>query len=240
MEMTCDLCKPNGCLICEGKHFVFKGEECVDEFVDKLKELSAICKMRKSSITVFAHNNSRYDGHFVFRSMLRKQFRGFDVTMKGLGLMKVEVGNVRFIDSLLLLQAPLAKLPKMFGLEEGGKGFFPYYYRRREGVIKFVDIPKEEFGYRTMSLERAQEFDLWYDGNKDKVFDYDREAESYCKNDVRILMQSIKEFRRLFKEKTQLDPLNRAFTIAGVSFEFFRATFMKDNKFHICPQKGLL
>ena len=238
MEMSCDMCKANGCLICEDKHFVFQGEDCVDDFVDKLKDLSAVCKTKKSAITVFAHNNSRYDGHFVFRSMLKKLFRGFDVTMKGLGLMKVEVGNVRFIDSLLLLQAPLAKLPKMFGLSEGGKGFFPYYYRRRVGVIKFGDIPKEEFGYRTMSLGRAEEFNEWYNENKDHVFDYDREAEIYCRNDVRILMQSIQEFRRLFKEKTKLDPLNRAFTIAGVSFEFFRATFMKDNKFHICPQKG--
>ena len=143
MNLSCDKCDSNYCEICENKWFVFKGDDCVDEFVEKLKYFSEICERRKASITVFAHNNSRYDAHFVFRSMLKKKFRGFDVTMKGLGLMKVEVANVRFIDSLLLLQAPLSKLPKIFGLEGKGKDFFPYYYGRREGVVKFGNIPKE-------------------------------------------------------------------------------------------------
>ena len=89
-----------------------------------------------------------------------------------------------------------------------------------------------------MTFERASEFNEWYAENIAKDFHYDREAEKYFRNDVRILMEAIKEFRRLFKEKTKIDPLKRAFTIAGVSFEFFRATFMKKNNFHICPQKG--
>ena len=202
MNMSCDNCQSSYCEICREKWFVFKGNDCVDQFVDKLKYLSGVCEAEKASLTVFAHNNSRYDGHFIFRSMLNKQFRGFDVTMKGLGLMKVEVGNVRFIDSLLLLQAPLAKLPKMFGLKGGGKDFFPYYYRRREGIVKLGNIPKEEFGYRTMSVERALQFDEWYVQNSAKDFLYDREAEIYCRNDVRILMEAIKEFRKLFREKT--------------------------------------
>ena len=120
------------------------------------------------------------------------------------------------------------------------KASFPYYYRRRDGIVKFGDIPKVGV--------RISERCLWKESTgvrpcgttkiKTKPSNMIEKQKIYCRNDVRILMQSIQEFRRLFKEKTQLDPLNRSFTIAGVSFEFFRATFMKDNKFHICPQKG--
>ena len=238
MTMSCDKCQPNSCLICGQKWFVFKGEDCVDLFVGKIRTISGICQREKAFITVFAHNNARYDGHFVFRSMLNMKIKGFDLTMRGLGLMKVEIGNVRFIDSLLLLQAPLAKLPKIFGLDGGGKGFFPYYFRRRDGLLKIGDIPKEEFGYGQMNESRAKEFDQWYVESKELLFNYDQEAENYCRNDVRILMEAIIVFRRLFKAKSGIDPINRAFTIAGISFEFFRAKHMKDFKFHICPIKG--
>ena len=130
--------------------------------------------------------------------MLKKGIKGMDVTMRGLGLLKVDIGNVKFIDSNLILMAPLAKLPKMFGLQGEAKGFFPYYFRRREVGVKYRDIPKSEFGYGQMSVERASDFDRWYEENADNEFLYDRECETYCRSDVRILMESIKEFRRLF------------------------------------------
>ena len=238
MNMSCDLCREDGCEICGDKWYVFRGEECVDDFVDKIKELSAICDKKKSSLAVFAHNNARYDGHFVFRSMMKKGIKGMDVTMRGLGLLKVEIGNVRFIDSNLILMAPLAKLPKMFGLEGETKGFFPYYFKRREEVVKYRDIPKSEFGYGQMSIERATEFDDWYIENSDVDFLYDRECETYCRSDVRILMESIKMFRKLSIESNKIDPLCRMFTIASIGFEYFRAKILKPKTMNISPING--
>ena len=52
MNMSCDLCREDGCEICGDKWYVFRGEECVDDFVDKIKELSAICDKKKSSFSV--------------------------------------------------------------------------------------------------------------------------------------------------------------------------------------------
>ncbi len=43
--------------------------------------------------------------------------------------MKIDVGNVRFMDSFLLFQQSLAALPKAFGFEnQEEKGFFPYLF----------------------------------------------------------------------------------------------------------------
>jgi hypothetical protein len=65
-----------------------------------------------------------------------------------------------------------------------------------------------------------------------------RDSEKYCKNDVIILLQSVMSFRQLFKDKTGLDPLSRAFTLASVGMEYFRANILKDKTIGVTPIEG--
>lgn len=55
---------------------------------------------------------------------------------------------------------------------------------------------------------------------------------------VKILNQSIMEYRRLFKEKTKLDPINTSFTLASVGLEVFRTLHLPTNTLGITPIPG--
>jgi hypothetical protein len=45
-------------------------------------------------------------------------------------------------------------------------------------------------------------------------------------------------FRKLFKDKSGLDPLSRAFSLASVGLEYFRANILEENTIAVTPIKG--
>ena len=124
-HIVCDFCVEfDTCDICVKREWSFYGSDCVQNFVQFLLDFSKTAEKKKSSITVFAHNNSGYDGHWVLRELARRNIKGLDGTLNGTKILKLDAGNIRFIDSLLLFHRPLADLPKMFGFEGEVKGFF--------------------------------------------------------------------------------------------------------------------
>jgi len=70
---------------------------------------------------VTAHKLSGYDGHWIFRDVLERGFKVIEPVMKATKLMKIDIENVRYIDSLLFFQQPLAALPKAFDFVETKK-----------------------------------------------------------------------------------------------------------------------
>jgi len=133
--------------------------------------------------------------------------QNIEPVMKGTKIMKIDVGNVRFIDSLLFFQQALTSLPKAFDLEDAEKGHFPHHintpeYQDLECLIG--DIPIEMFWKNTMKKDSAAKLQQWYDEMKEKgeTFNLERDLEKYCANDVLILIQSIMSFRQLFKDQT--------------------------------------
>jgi hypothetical protein len=169
--------------------------------------------------------------------------RNIEPVMKGTKIMKIDVGNVRFMDSLLFFQQALSSLPKAFDLEDAEKGHFPHYvnipeYQELECLIG--DIPIEKFGIKTMKKDSAAKLQNWYDEMKGKreVFNLERDLEKYCANDVLILLQSVMSFRQLFKDQTGLDPLSRSFTLASVGLEYFRTNILEEKTIGITPIEG--
>ena len=69
------------------------------------------------------------------------------------------------MDSLNMLPAPLASLPKSLGFSDRvKKGFFPYDFVKEDTLGYVGPIPsKEYFGYDTFTEAKKQEFDLFYD-----------------------------------------------------------------------------
>ena len=224
-----------------GDEQIFYGTECVQSFVDWLIVMAKQAEKDKIPITVFAHNNSRYDGHFVLRELLRRELKSIEPIMGGTKIFKIDVGNIRFIDSLLFFQRALADLPKMFGIVGEEKGFFPHYLNTPSNqslVCTIGEISKDLFGYKNMSAKRASDFDKWFDSNADKTFNLKSDMIRYCQSDVRILMESILRFRRLFIETTGIDPLSRTITLASIGSEFFRAKILPANTIGITPIGG--
>ena len=246
-NIACNECwtssgKVGDCVVCGEREKVFYGEDCAKQFNNfVIIDIAKRAQSAKGYVTCIAHNFSGYDGHFVFKDLCARNLKDPEPIFNGTKLMKLDIGNIRFIDSLLLFQRPLADLPKMFGLEEEVKGFFPHYLNTDENqnyqsLIK--EIPKEKFGYNQMSSKRGKDFDSWYGRNSETQFNLKESMITYCKSDVSILMKAVQSFRQLFKETTDIDPLTRTFTLASIGLEFFRAKILEEKSIGITPIRG--
>ena len=93
---------------------------------------------------------------------MRRKIKGLEPIMSGRRILKLDVGCIQFIDSLLLFQRPLADLSKTFDLSSGEKGFFPHYLNTKSNqalICQLSAISEEDFGCPYMSTKRAIEFD---------------------------------------------------------------------------------
>ena len=241
-QTVCDTCLSTGfCDLCGDKEQVFYGTDCVQSFAQYLLDFSKIAEQKKASITVFAHNSSGYDGHWLLREFANRNIKGLDGTLNGTKIMKLDAGNIRIIDSLLLFQRPLSDLPKMFGLTGEVKGFFPHYLNTSENQnlsLCLCQIPTDKFGRQHMTHKKATEFDKWYETNGRMVYNLKEEMIRYCRSDVSILLKAMISFRKLFIETTGVDPLTRCFTLASIGLEFFRAKLLPANTIGITPIGG--
>jgi hypothetical protein len=89
-----------------------------------------------------------------------------------------------FLDSIFFLPIPLRKLPEAFGLTSS-KSWYPHLFNS-QGNLEYVgSIPDiSYYGVNEMSEAERKEFIVWYQGQRDKVFDNKRVLEEYCQDDV--------------------------------------------------------
>ena len=130
--------EPNLCVVQNeaGEEWVFHGDKTIDEFCEWLfTDEHAGC-------TVMAHNFQGYDSYFILQ-YLRKQGIKYNVIMRGAKVLslKVELFDIRFIDSLNFFPMKLASLPKTFGIEELKKGYFPHFFNTKDNENYVGPIP---------------------------------------------------------------------------------------------------
>lgn len=80
-------------------------------------------KKNKGAIAI-AHNAKGYDGQFILEYCHRQGLKPKSIISRGLGVMYMEVGGIKFKDSLNFLPMALAALPKAFDVREVKKGEF--------------------------------------------------------------------------------------------------------------------
>jgi len=236
---VCDLCynadshtrKPF-CQLHGNTSWSHTGKDCVKIFGDLIyQDIAAKAEKAKCKVFVFAHNFQRYDGQFIYRDLFDRRFIDISPVMNGLKICKLDVGNVRFIDSLNLFQQRLSALPKSFGFESMAKGDFPHKFNVHENRSYIGQWPaKEFFDYDTKTEKEKAEFDEWYATVVDKEFNFQDELLKYCTMDVEILINAIQRFRSLFQAQTEMDPITRNFTLASIGLDTYRALFLKDNQ----------
>ena len=108
--------------------------------------------------------------------------------------------HLLFIDSISYLPIPLRKLPEAFGLSVR-KSWYPYFFNTRANLNYVGQIPDViHYGFDAMGASERQEFMVWYDKEKDRVFDNRRALEDYCQDDVTVLREACTIFRREFME----------------------------------------
>ena len=154
--------------------------------------------------------------------------------------------RVRMIDSINFLPSALSELPKMFGLEELKKGYFPHLFNRKENQSVVLNHLPDVHYYNpdAMKLKDRKAFFMWYETNYRQRFDFQRELLSYCRSDVDILRRACLTFRQLFLEMTSgdghggIDPFQKCITIASACNLVFRTKFLRPDTIGIIPAQG--
>ncbi|CAH2008745.1 unnamed protein product [Acanthoscelides obtectus] len=165
-----------------------------------------------------------------------------NVIMRGTKLILMEVGNVKFLDSLNYFPMPLTALPKAFDLKELKKGYFPHLFNTLAHQNYVGPIPALDFYDPDHLKEDAREKLLKWHGERQAegyVFDFQKEIVEYCISDVEILTQACLKFRDLMKTETTVDPFQESTTIASCCNKVFRRNFLKPETIGILPNQNL-
>ena len=152
-QVSCDNCYDMekysvkyACDLCEQTKKTFSGYNCIKNFGDYLyKDLAKKATAKGGRVYVFAHNFQRYDGHFIFRDLYERGFDSIDLTQMGMKLLRLDVGNIRFVDSLSFFQLPLSKLPSAFGFNQMVKGDFPHLFNTPQNSSYIGSWPAKKF-----------------------------------------------------------------------------------------------
>ena len=93
----------------------------------------------------------------------------------------------------------------------------------------------KNYGADEMSDGERREFMAWYNEQKLKVFDSRRVLEPYCHDDVTVLRQACRVFRREFLEIGNIEVFLEAMTIASACNKLLRKKFLKPERIRLIP-----
>lgn len=264
--ITCDNCynsetherKSMDCGICGQQAHqsglkVFRGTQCVEDFLEFLCELFPD-RCDGTRMDVYAHNAGSYDAQYLLRAVYNDVTLNTDkvsLVMTGNKILKVDLGTKKmyFYDSVMIFQQSLASLSISFALRLM-KGYSPL------GLLLMSNLLKREFTERNvfpsinyffttfLNDKQYSELTKWHKeaslkfSKSNKIYDFEKELQDYCVDDCRVLMAAIQTFRNKFKSVTELDPLRRNFTLASIALEHFLTKKKPEHKIGITPVKS--
>jgi hypothetical protein len=238
---------------CHLKYF----DESQQEWVDKIFGLNKenpniknevgkfIFQVKFKGYAVVAHNMRAFDGCFLLQYLAENGLKPNPIfSGQKITCLTVPHLNIRIIDSLNFLPMPLAQFPEAFGFQnESMKGNFPHFFTKVENFEYVGDLPPPEaYGIETMSKKVKNDFMKWYNEKKNEPgyqFDFKKEMEKYCAEDVEILRKGCLAFKNEIMEMTQnmCDPFNYV-TLAAVAAAIYRGLFLKEEKIAAVPPNG--
>jgi len=128
-----------------------------------------------------------------------------ELIMSGLKIMCMKMEHLVFLDSVSFLPFALRKLPEAFGLS-ASKSWYPHYFNTRENIIYVGPIPDMTYyGVDGMREEERKEFLVWYENQRSETFDNRHVLESYSQDEVTVLRQACRVFRREFMQTGHID-----------------------------------
>ena len=218
---------PNLCVVHDEEREValFQGKDTVKDFCQWL-----VTPEHKDCIVV-AHNFQGYDGYFI-KDFLIQNAIPYEIIYRGAKSLSLTIPmfNIKFIDSINFIPMALAKFPKTFGQDELCKGYFPHAFNKEENQNYVGPIPcQNDYGVNFMKPGEREAFMAWHDEQVANNYRYDFREEiiKYCRSDVDILRKCCLLYREMFRKETDIDPFNKALTIASYCQEVYRANFLK-------------
>ena len=83
-----------------------------------------------------------------------------------------------------------------------------------------------------------EEFLAWFETRKSRPFHNKHVLEAYCQDDVTVLRQACRVFRREFLEIGNIEIFLESLTIASACNKFLRRTFLKPDTIGLIPTGG--
>ena len=132
-----------------------------------------------------------------------------------------------FLDSVSFLPCALRKLPEAYGLT-AFKSWYPHLINTEENLDYIGPIPDiKYYGVNAMGEEERQEFLAWYESQKSEIFDNRRVFEKYCQDDVTVLRQAGRVFRREFMQIGNTEVFLESIPIASACNKVMRKRFLQ-------------
>ena len=202
--------------------------ESIEEFVKYV--------LSKKSSTFIAHNGKAYDTWLVHKYLIQQtNKRPSKLILAGNKIMYMKIGSIRFIDSLNHIAQGLSAFPKIFGIAEMKKGYFPYTFNTDENQNYIGQIPPiEYYNPDEMMEDKRKDFMEWYNKQNEYVYNFKKELDGYCCSDVDILKRSMEIY---IDEGIALNGLNpiKCSTIASYAMKVYRTNYLKKDA--ICVLK---
>jgi len=184
-----------------------------------------------------AHNGKAFDLHFFLnRAIVLK--RKAEMIMNGLKIMCMKMEYLVFLDSVSYLPCALRKLPEAFNLS-ASKSWHPHYFNTVEKVIYVGPIPDNSYyGTNVMREEERRELLFWYESQRSETFNNRRVLEIYCQDDVTVLRQACRLFRREFLHIGHFDVSVESITITSACNKVLRKRFLQSDTRVLIPTGG--
>ncbi|XP_062575961.1 uncharacterized protein LOC134237834 [Saccostrea cucullata] len=139
----------------------------------------------------------------------------------------------------LFLPFALAKMPSAFGFDELKKGYFPHFFNTEQNQNYVGPYPPAAFyNPDEMSISGRRAFFEWYEQQRGKVFNFQKEFVGYCISDVDILRRCCAKFRATLKSLVNVDPFQESITFASAANLAYRRQFMSEDTIAIIPNLG--
>ena len=144
-----------------------------------------------------------------------------------------------FLESVSTLPCPLRKLPEAFGLT-ASKTWYQNYFTTEENLNTIGPIPDVSYyGVNEIGEEERREFLAWNESQKSEpIFDNRRVLETYYQDDVRVLRQACRVFRRELMQIENIDAFLMSITIASACNKVLRKGFLRPDTLGLIPTGG--
>jgi hypothetical protein len=134
--------------------------------------------------------------------------------------MKME--HLLFLDRVSLLPCALRKLPEEFGLQ-AYKSWYLHYFNTEENLDYVGPMPDiDYYGVDEMDAGERKEFLAWYESRKSQPFHNKQVLEAYCQDDVTVLRQACRVFRREILQIGNIENFLESLTIASACKKVLR------------------
>jgi len=150
-----------------------------------------------------------------------------ELILNGLKIVSIKIHYIQFLDSVSYMPMLLRKLPEAVGLQ-ASKSWFPHLFNMKANLDYVGPIPDiKYYDADAMSEGERREFMAWYNEQKVKIFDNRHMLEQYCQEDVTVLRQACRVFRREFLEIGNIEVFLEALTITSAFNKVLRKNFLK-------------